>query len=345
VSFRCSTLARHIRPKVDQQAKSRVPHQIEREAPLKRVSLARGIHRGGTLAAIALMLVAGCGGSAPQAADYAMQGPSPSPPPGAPMDMPAGAPSEDAGAPASEPTAPAQPGAPSQPAPSPAGKAPKSASHAGSSASAPQNAKSASTDKPKSQSRSLILYTGDVAMTVDADAKASTMDSIVDVAETFGGHLAGRAQDTVKVKIPSDRFREAVQKIGKLGDVTSENVNADDVTAEYHDLEVRIENLKATRKRLEEFLAKAGTINDMLTVERELERVAKEMDTIVGRLRFLREHTAFSVLTVRVTARPKAPPPVVATTTTTALPRAIDLPVSWFASLGVDKLLSLPSKK
>jgi hypothetical protein len=289
------------------------------------------------------MLVTGCSAGETPTPSYAQASP---PQAGAPMDMPAGAPAAESGdaAPAQDQQrapspSPAQPSRPSQP-----GSAANGSS--ASSTSAPQNAKSAPADKPRSES--LILYTGDVQMNVEAGAQAGTMDSVVDVAESLGGHLAGRANDTVTVKIPSEHFRAGVQKIGKLGDVTSENVSAEDVTAEYHDLEVRIENLRATRKRLEEFLAKAANINDMLTVERELERVAKEMDTIVGRLRFLKEHTAFSVLTVHVTARPKPPPPVVASTPVTSPPpppRAIDLPVSWFGTLGVDQLLTLPSKK
>jgi hypothetical protein len=214
---------------------------------------------------------------------------------------------------------------------------------------APVGAKTSTSAKDeRTVSQSLIVYTGDVALTVDADAVARTIDSIVDAAESVGGHLAGRTNDTVKVKVPSQRFREGLQKIEKLGALTSSNISAEDVTAEFKDAEVRLENLKATRKRLEEFLSRAGTMADMLSVERELERVAKEMDVLTGRLRFLKEHTAFSLLTVRLTARAKATPVVVVDTPPPPPPppaRSIDLPVSWFDTIGVNELLKLPAAK
>lgn len=269
----------------------------------------------------------------------------------APVAPPQGAPGQPmpadvAGANRAEAPSPSPaPGAPSK------APAPAKGSSQGASAGSSENAKSASkTEKPTSEKEKfLIVYTGDMQMLVEPDGVPRAMDKIMEAAEAHGGHLAGRTNDTIKVKVPSERFREALSAIEKLGDVTAENVTAEDVTAEYHDLNVRLENLKATRKRLEEFLAKAGSIADMLTVERELERVAKEMDTIVGRLRFLSEHTAYSELAVHLTARPKPPPPTVAQPAATPAPppppRAINLPVTWFATLGIDQLFNLPSGK
>jgi len=268
----------------------------------------------------------------------------PQAPPQVAADAPAGA------APRAPQAAP-QSGAPQQQQPGDAPSAPQKAQAAPGTA-APAGAKTSTATKDEQRvSQALIVYTGDVALTVDADQVARTIDSIVDAAESVGGHLAGRTNDTVKVKVPSQRFREGLQKIEKLGMLTSSNISAEDVTAEFKDAEVRLDNLRATRKRLEEFLARAGTMADMLTVERELERVAKEMDVLTGRLRFLKEHTAFSLLTVRLTAKakpvsvvvkeappppPPAPPPP---------PRSIDLPVSWFGTLGVQELLRLPAAK
>ena len=194
----------------------------------------------------------------------------------------------------------------------------------------------------------LILYTGDMSLQVPEGQIGRSIDEAVSIAERFGGYLGGRTNATVKLKIPSGSFREALTEVEKLGVVGHENINADDVTAEFHDLEVRLENLKATRKRVEEFLARATTLADMLTVQRELERIAAEMDTISGRLRFLREHTAFSTLTISLTAIAK-PTPVVAAEPPPPPPappaRTVDLPVPWFATLGIGPLLTLPTKK
>ncbi|HTJ83223.1 MAG TPA: DUF4349 domain-containing protein [Polyangiaceae bacterium] len=295
---------------------------------------------------VALFLATGCGAApemASAAPDYPASGGTQQA--GYPSPMPAGA--DEAGVAA----APAQgkaTGAAGAAQPSVPGAQPRSQPGAPP-APAPANAKSVSNAEPKSTApKPLIAYTGALSMLADGEQIPDKLDGIVGVAESFGGHLAGRTNDSVKVKIPSDSYREAVSKIEKIAEVTERNVHADDVTAEFRDLEVRLENLKATRKRLEEFLAKTSTLADMLTLERELERVSTEMDVIAGRLRMMRDMTSMSELSVRIAARPKPVIQVVENKTPPPPPpppppRAIDLPVPWLGTLGMDTLLTLPT--
>lgn len=186
----------------------------------------------------------------------------------------------------------------------------------------------------------LLIYTAQVDMQVDADDIAATLDRVIDVAQSLGGYIASRTDASVQVRIPSARFREGLTRVEGLGDVLHRSVNAQDVSEEYHDIEVRLQNLRAVRQRLQEFLNRAQNLQDALTVERELERVAREIDTLEGRLRFLGSRVAFSLVTVNLTARarpvtavvPEAPAPE---------PRVIELPVEWLSRLGLDRLLDL----
>lgn len=246
------------------------------------------------------------------------------PPPPAPAAAPAPG-SAPAQAPARSP-APPPPAAPAK-ASAPAAAAPK-----------PADARSAKNAGPTTRA-AVIIYEGDMKMTADEEAVPKTIDKIIDIAEGLGGNLAARKDTSVTIKVPSPSFREAMTKIDGLGGVTSRSVKADDVSEEFHDLEVRLANMKATRARLQEFLAKAGDIPNMLTVERELERVAQEIDRIEGRLEFLRTRAAMSVITVAITPKIKERP--VVSTTTTSAAQGPDLPIPWVSSVGIDKLLSL----
>ncbi|NUO49092.1 MAG: DUF4349 domain-containing protein [Polyangiaceae bacterium] len=208
---------------------------------------------------------------------------------------------------------------------------------------APANAKTAPGERAKTP-QALVVFTGDLSLSVAEDRVAGALDAAVLAAEEAGGHLAGRGNDFVKVKVPSASFRESMTKMEKIGEVTNRSVTADDVTAEFKDLEVRLENLKATRKRIEEFMARAQNLNELFVVEKELERVTTEIDVIQGRLRFLRESTSFSVITVRAVAKPKpvlAKGPVTPEKQPPPPARTIDLPVSWLGGLGIDELLRL----
>ena len=184
-----------------------------------------------------------------------------------------------------------------------------------------------------------IIYAGELGMLVDEDQLASAIDRAIDLAEAVGGFLGARTDTTVEVRVPAPRFREAMRKLEVLGQVTRRSVAAQDVSAEIHDAEVRITNLRATRKRLEEFLAKANTIPDTLTVERELERVALEIDQLEGRLRFLKTHASYSTIRVAVAPRPRAT--VVASG---PAPRRLPiprLPIAWLDDVGAARLLAL----
>ncbi len=187
----------------------------------------------------------------------------------------------------------------------------------------------------------MIVYQGELTLRVDAGQGAAAIDTIVSLAESVGGHLAGRDDGRVVVKVPSRRFREAMSQVDASFEVERRNVKAEDVTAEFKDLEVRLENLRATRKRLEQLLEKSGTLADTLTVEKELERVAAEIDRIQGRIRFLRNHTSFSTLTVAVAERAKSTP-VVAVTPTRPARRELSLPIAWVERVGVDSLVDIP---
>jgi hypothetical protein len=110
---------------------------------------------------------------------------------------------------------------------------------------------------------------------------------------------------------------------------------------EFHDLEVRLQSLKATRNRLEEFLARAKTIEEVLRIESELTRLGGEIDRIEGRMRFLESKAMFSSITVTLEARaepviavdqPPPPPPPANTLT---------LPVDWIPAVGLGRLLDL----
>lgn len=187
--------------------------------------------------------------------------------------------------------------------------------------------------------RSMVIYTGAIRMVEAEDKIPQTIDKVIDLAEAAGGGMVSRRDDAVEVRVPSDKFRDTLTKLEGVGRVVARSVKAEDVSEEYHDLEVRLANLRTTQKRLQDFMARATNVNEALTVERELERVAQEIDRIEGRLSFLKTRASFSTISVHLT--PKAKDAPIATPTGAASPKRVDLPVDWLSQLGVDPLLSL----
>jgi hypothetical protein len=186
----------------------------------------------------------------------------------------------------------------------------------------------------------MLIYTAAVDLSVRRAEITATLDRVIDLAYAMGGYLVQRTDAQVQVRVPSSRFREGVRRVEELADVLHRTINAQDVSEEFNDLEVRLTNLRAVRHRLEEFLARAANVAEALRVEQELERVTQEMDRIEGRMRFLRARATFSLVTV--TAHPRseavvAPDPLPGS----AVRRPLDLPVVWLERLGLGRLLQL----
>lgn len=183
----------------------------------------------------------------------------------------------------------------------------------------------------------MLVYTAEVTLQTDGPQVNATIERIVEAATAMGGYLVRRSDEQVQVRIPSSRFREGLRRVEGLGEVLHRSVSADDISEEYRDLDIRLQNLRGVRRRLEEFLARAGTMADALAVERELERVTREIDTLEGRLRFLGARVAFSLVTVTVHPRT----PIVNSVAPPASRRVLSLPVEWLDNLGLERLLQV----
>ncbi|KYF63185.1 DUF4349 domain-containing protein, partial [Sorangium cellulosum] len=175
----------------------------------------------------------------------------------------------------------------------------------------------------------LLIYTAQITMAVfEVGASLGKVEAL---AQELGGFLARRDDRTITIRVPAARFDEALKRLEGLGDMLQRNVVAEDVTEEFLDLGVRIRNARAVRDRLEKLLDKAVKVEESIQLERELARVAGELDRLEGRLKYLRDRVAFSTLTVSFQPR----------STETIMPSGPRLPIDWLNELGLSRLLNL----
>jgi hypothetical protein len=174
----------------------------------------------------------------------------------------------------------------------------------------------------------ILIYTASFQMAVFE--VASSLAEVDRITREVGGFITKRTDRQITVRVPAARFFETVGRLEKLGDVTQRDVSAQDVTEEYLDIEVRLRNARAMRDRLEQLLAKANTVQDSLMIERELNRIASEIERMEGRLKFLRDRAAYSTITISFESKRLATPPP-----------SVRLPFPWLTSHNLARLLSL----
>ncbi len=156
-----------------------------------------------------------------------------------------------------------------------------------------------------------LIRTGDISVTVEdytpfreaLDARLAEMDGFVSDANL--DHWSGRVSwATLTVRVPADHFDELVGWAEAEVEVNSLNISTQDVTEEWVDVRSRIDNGKATEKRLLEILDdRTADLGDVLAVERELARVRGEIESAEGRLRVLADQVDLATLTIHVSVR------------------------------------------
>jgi hypothetical protein len=162
-----------------------------------------------------------------------------------------------------------------------------------------------------------IIYTSSVRLVVE-DYK-SFESELPKLVSKHGGFVASsetdrRYRDNQSgqwvVRIPIDQYSDFLSGVDALGFAESRSENAQDVTEEYVDTEVRIENKKKLESRILTMLEeRAGKLSDVLEIERELARVREEIERMEGRLRFLKDRTSLATITIHCREEKEYVPP------------------------------------
>ncbi len=148
------------------------------------------------------------------------------------------------------------------------------------------------------------------------DARAAT-DRVVAAMQQVQGYVSdlhetvnalGNRTVTMQVRIPSTAFDQSLMQVEALGKVLNKQVNTQDVTEEYVDIDARSRNLKSMETRLLDHLTRAGALEEVLRVEQELTRVREQIERLDGRLRFLSDRVGFSTIGLTLQEAPKAEP-------------------------------------
>ncbi|MFZ1806765.1 MAG: DUF4349 domain-containing protein, partial [Cyclobacteriaceae bacterium] len=101
------------------------------------------------------------------------------------------------------------------------------------------------------------------------------------------------------IRVPAEKFDALVQGLEKLAiKVESKDINTRDVTEEFIDIETRLKTKKELESRYLEILKQARNVEEVLSVERELGNVRSEIESMVGRLSYLKNKVSFSTLNV-----------------------------------------------
>ena len=161
-----------------------------------------------------------------------------------------------------------------------------------------------------------VIANANISLVVADTATALT--GVEQVVSDLGGYVAdmdlskGRYDESavlrgsLTLRVPAASLEEALDLLQALAtDVNHLNVNRQDVTDQYSDLDARLRNLRATETELLALLTEVrerlnAKVEDILAVHRSLTQIREEIETLQGRKNLLDNQIDFSTIWVEL---------------------------------------------
>ena len=158
----------------------------------------------------------------------------------------------------------------------------------------------------------IIIRTVDMQLTVSDVATA--VDEVAALAGSSGGWVVGSDRSArhggyIAIRVPAGSLDATIQRLRGLAlKVDSEVSTSQDVTDEYVDIQSRLKGLRATEDRLLEIMQQADSVKDALSVQLELSNLQTRIEQIEGRIKYLEQTSAYSLVNVGLRASPASLP-------------------------------------
>jgi hypothetical protein len=144
---------------------------------------------------------------------------------------------------------------------------------------------------------------------------AGVRQDAINVVTGLRGHVADeQAQSDARgrldrvdltLRVPAASFGEALDQLAGLGTVRHRQQSVQDVTTQVIDVEARVKAQRASVQSIQRLLARANTIGEIMSIERELATRQADLDSLEQQQKYLADQTSLSTIQLTLT-RPAA---------------------------------------
>ena len=158
-----------------------------------------------------------------------------------------------------------------------------------------------------------IISTGTVSLTSD-DVRQARRD-VQRVVDASGGEVTEEQTDTdeegdplyarLVVRVPAGAFSDAMTALEDVADLRGSDRKSEDVSAQVIDTDVRVRAQEASLRRVEQLLARAQSLKDIIWIESQLTSRQAELDSLEGQQAWLADQTRDSTIVVDISRTPE----------------------------------------
>lgn len=135
----------------------------------------------------------------------------------------------------------------------------------------------------------------------------TTFNRVLDIAKENQGFVSHSntwidynevKRGSITIRVPTSNLDNTEKIIGELGEIESRSRSGEDVTERYTDLTARLKQAELSENRLLDILKSAESVEDLLAVERELNRIRQQIESYQGQINYLDNNIDYSTLSV-----------------------------------------------
>ncbi len=164
-----------------------------------------------------------------------------------------------------------------------------------------------STEEPAAR---MVIYRGH--MQIQVVHPGDTLQRLTSLAKAQGGFVERTNYEdqgrrvVVILRVPVAKFFDVMDSLPELGTVLSRAIQANDVTAEFADVENRLKSARILKERLERLLNTVKNVEEKVKILREINRLATEIETLSARSKELSDRASMSTIVVQLSAEPRS---------------------------------------
>jgi hypothetical protein len=146
-------------------------------------------------------------------------------------------------------------------------------------------------------------------LTIEVNDVPGSVETLKNLAAQKGGYLSStniqknyndRLSGSVILRVPAAEFENTLTGIKAIGTVKSVSTQGQDVTEEYVDLQAQKISYQNQLAQYNEIMKKAVKVEDVITVQQQIDRVQTELNRLEGRLKYLDSRIDLSTITVNL---------------------------------------------
>jgi len=146
-------------------------------------------------------------------------------------------------------------------------------------------------------------------LTIEVNDVPGSVEFLKNLSAQKGGYLSStnvqknynnRLTGSVIIRVPAKEFETTLTGVQAIGTVKSVSTQGQDVTEEYVDLQAQKTAYQNQLAQYNEIMKKAVKVEDVITVQQQIDRVQTQLNRLEGRLKYLDSRIDLSTITVNL---------------------------------------------